>query len=62
MKKSILPSIGVIVYLVAFFADRYVYNMTDTVYYTICALGILLVLAGFVVNVMRNNAKNKKEQ
>ncbi len=58
MKKSILPSIGVIVYLIAFFADRYVYNMTDTVYYTICALGILLVLAGFVVNVMRNNKKD----
>ncbi len=61
MKKSILPSIGVIVYLVVFFADRYVCNLNDMVYYSLCGLGILLVIAGFVVNVMKTNANNKKD-
>ena len=61
MKKSILPTIGVIVYLIVFFTDRYVYNFNDTVYYSLCGLGILLVIAGFVVNVMKTNANNKKD-
>lgn len=62
MKKSILPTIGVIIYIAAIIIERYFFDLPDVVYNTAGYGGIILVVFGFIGNIIRmNKDKNKKE-
>ena len=45
--KSILISVGIIIYIVMSGIDRFVYHMPNAIYIPVAILGIALILIGF---------------
>ena len=45
--KSILISVGIIIYIVMFGIDRFVYHIPNVIYIPVAILGIALILIGF---------------
>ena len=48
--KSILISMGIILYIIMAGVDRFVYRITNIVYIPVAILGIALMLIGFFKN------------
>lgn len=45
--KSILISVGIIIYIVMSGIDRFVYHIPNVIYIPVAILGIILILIGF---------------
>ncbi|MCI5911494.1 MAG: hypothetical protein MRZ46_07630 [Oscillospiraceae bacterium] len=48
--KSILISMGIIIYIAMSGIDRFVYHIPNAIYIPVAVLGIALILIGFVKN------------
>lgn len=48
--KSILISMGIIIYIAMSGIDRFVYHIPNAIYIPVAILGIALILIGFVKN------------
>lgn len=48
--KSILISMGIIIYIAMSGIDRFVYQIPNAIYIPVAILGIALILIGFVKN------------
>ena len=46
-EKSILISIGIIIYIAISGIDRFVYHIPNTIYFPVAILGIAFILVGF---------------
>lgn len=46
--KSILISIGIVIYIIISGIDRFVYHIPNIVYIPVAILGIVLILFGFL--------------
>ena len=45
--KSILISVGIIIYIAMSGIDRFVYHIPNTIYFPVAILGIAFILVGF---------------
>ena len=51
MKKGdLLRSIGILIYVVLTFIDRFCFNIADYIYIPIALIGIALIIIGFILN------------
>lgn len=53
-ERSFLGSIGILLYVVLSLIDKFFYKIPDYIYIPLAILGIVIIIAGFVVD------KNKK--
>lgn len=55
-EKSFVGSIGIILYVILSIIDRFIYEIPNHIYIPLAILGIVIILAGIVVN--KNNRKS----
>ena len=53
-ERSLISSIGILIYLVISIIDRFFYKIPDVVYIPVAVIGILIIIAGFLIDKKRN--------
>lgn len=53
-ERSFLGSIGILLYVVLSLIDKFFYKIPDYIYIPLAILGIVIIIAGFVID---NNKK-----
>ena len=49
-ERSSIGSIGILLYVVLSLIDRFLYQIPDYIYIPLAILGIVIVIAGFVID------------
>ena len=55
-QRSFIGSLGVLLYVVLSLIDRFFYKIPDYIYIPLMALGIVIIIVGFVID-KKNNKK-----
>ena len=53
-ERSFIGSIGILLYVVLSLVDRFFYQIPDYIYILLAILGIVIIIAGFVVDKKKN--------
>ena len=53
-ERSSIGSIGILLYVVLSVVDRFFYQIPDYIYIPLAILGIVIIIAGFVVDKKKN--------
>ena len=53
-ERSFIGSIGILLYVVLSLVDRFFYQIPDYIYIPLAILGIVIIIAGFVVDIKKN--------
>lgn len=53
-ERSFIGSIGILLYVVLSLVDRFFYQIPDYIYIPLAILGIVIIIAGFVVDKKKN--------
>ena len=53
-ERSFISSIGILLYVVLSLTDRFFYEIPDYIYIPLAVLGIVIIIAGFVIDKKKN--------
>lgn len=53
-ERSFIGSIGILLYVILSFIDRFIYKIPNTIYIPLSILGIVIIILGFVIDRKKN--------
>ena len=53
-ERSFIGSIGILLYVILSFTDRFIYKIPNTIYIPLAILGIVIIILGFVIDRKKN--------
>lgn len=53
-ERSFISSIGILLYVILSFIDRFIYKIPNTIYIPLALLGIVIIILGFVIDRKKN--------
>lgn len=53
-ERSFIGSIGILLYIILSFIDRFIYKIPNTIYIPLAILGIVIIILGFVIDRRKN--------
>ncbi len=52
--RSLISSIGILLYVALSLTDRFFYNIPDYIYIPLAIVGIVIIIVGFIVDKKKN--------